>query len=67
MLIWVIGLSIYAIVSTTLWLITLRRVERINNKLIQYTDAEQHSYQQKADQAMLLNQNFQKFVPRQFV
>ncbi|MFT6805232.1 MAG: adenylate cyclase [Glaciecola sp.] len=67
MLIWVIGLSIYAVVSTTLWLITLRRVERIKNKLIQYTDAEQHSYQQKADQAMHLNQNFQKFVPRQFV
>nr|WP_297349438.1 adenylate/guanylate cyclase domain-containing protein [uncultured Glaciecola sp.] len=67
MLLWVIGLSIYAVISTTLWLIALRRAQRIKNKLIQYTDAEKHSYQQKADQAMHLNQNFQKFVPRQFV
>jgi adenylate cyclase len=66
-LFWVIGLSIYAIISTALWLITLRKATRINNKLVQYTDSEKQSYQQKADQAMHLNQNFQKFVPRQFV
>ncbi|MGK0250398.1 MAG: adenylate cyclase, partial [Oleispira sp.] len=61
------GLSIYAFIITALWLIVLRRSKRIKNKLIQYTDAERHSYQQKADQAMHLNHNFQKFVPRQFV
>jgi adenylate cyclase len=64
---WVIGLSIYAIICTTLWLNTLRKAKRIKNKLIQYTDTEKQSYQHKADQAMHLNQNFQKFVPRQFV
>ncbi|MFQ3248534.1 adenylate/guanylate cyclase domain-containing protein [Glaciecola sp.] len=67
MLYWVIGLSIYAIICTTLWLNTLRKAKRIKNKLIQYTDTEKQSYQHKADQAMHLNQNFQKFVPRQFV
>jgi adenylate cyclase len=66
-LFWVIGLSIYAIISTALWLITLRKARCIKNKLVQYTDSEKQSYQQKADQAMHLNQNFQKFVPRQFV
>ena len=67
MLFWVIGLSIYAIISTALWLVTLRKAKPVNNKRVQYTDSEKHSYQQKADQAMHLNQNFQKFVPRQFV
>ena len=67
MLYWVIGLSIYAVICTTLWLNTLRKAKRIKNKLVQYTDTEKQSYQQKADQAMHLNQNFQKFVPRQFV
>jgi adenylate cyclase len=67
LLYWVIGLSIYAIICTTLWLNTLRKAKRIKNKLIQYTDTEKQSYQHKADQAMHLNQNFQKFVPRQFV
>jgi adenylate cyclase len=66
-LFWVFGLSIYAVISTALGLSALRRAGRIKNKLIQYTDSEKHSYQQKADQAMHLNQNFQKFVPRQFV
>ena len=64
---WIIGLSIYAIISTALWLLTLRRAKRIEHKLVQYADSEKNSYQQKADQAMHLNQNFQKFVPRQFV
>ncbi|MFT5712256.1 MAG: adenylate cyclase, partial [Glaciecola sp.] len=67
MLFWIFGLSIYAFIITALWLIVLRRSKRIKNKLIQYTDSERHSYQQKADQAMHLNHNFQKFVPRQFV
>ena len=66
MLFWVIGLSIYAILCTALWLITLRKAKRIKNKLVQYRDAEERSYQLKADEAMQLNQNFQKFVPRQF-
>jgi len=66
-LFWIIGLSIYAIISTALWLVTLRKAKRIKSKLVQYTGSEKHSYQQKADQAMHLNQNFQKFVPRQFV
>jgi adenylate cyclase len=66
-LFWVIGLSVYAIISTALWLVTMRRAKRISRKLVQYTDTERKSYQSKADQAMHLNQNFQKFVPRQFV
>lgn len=67
MLFWIIGLSIYAIISTVLGIIAWRKAKRTEHKLVQYADTEQHSYQQKADQAMHLNQNFQKFVPRQFV
>lgn len=66
MLFWVIGLSIYAVSCTALWLITLRKAKRIKNKLVQYRDTEERSHQLKADEAMQLNQNFQKFVPRQF-
>jgi adenylate cyclase len=64
---WIIGLSIYAIICTALWLKTWRAAKRIKNKLVQYRDTEKQSHQQKADQALHLNQNFQKFVPRQFV
>lgn len=67
MLFWVIGLSFYALISTALWLITWRKARRIKYKLVQYADTEKLSYENKADQAMHLNQNFQKFVPRQFV
>jgi adenylate cyclase len=64
---WVIGLSIYAFISTVLWLFAMHKARRIKQKLVQYSDTETQSYQQKADQAMHLNQTFQKFVPRQFV
>ncbi|MBF7073747.1 adenylate/guanylate cyclase domain-containing protein [Glaciecola sp. MH2013] len=67
MLYWVIGLSVYALISTLLWALFSYKARHIKHKLIQYAEAEQQSYQQKADQAMHLNHTFQKFVPRQFV
>lgn len=67
MLFWVIGLSVYAIISTLLWLTAALKAIRVKNKLVQYAGSEKQSHQQRADQAMHLNQNFQKFVPRQFV
>jgi adenylate cyclase len=66
-LFWVIGLSVYAFISTLLWLYATYRSRRLKHKLVQYSNSETLSYQQKADQAMHLNQSFQKFVPRQFV
>lgn len=68
------GLAVYGLVMTILLLRQRRKTQRIARSatriipdpVIRNDDSEQR-FLEKADEAMRLNQTFQKFVPKQFV